>query len=82
MDGTTSLFAALDVAAGQVIGKCRRRHRSTEFVRFLQQIDDSVPSGLDVHLILDNLHKPPAAPLVLTASALPRSLHTDVQLVA
>jgi putative transposase len=62
-NGTTSLFAALDVATGRVIGKCRRRHRSTEFVKFLQQIDDSVPAGLDVHVILDNLqtHKTPAA---------------------
>ncbi len=61
--GTTSLFAALDVATGRVVGKCRRRHRSTEFVKFLQQIDESVPAGLDVHVILDNLqtHKTPAA---------------------
>lgn len=62
-NGTTSLFAALDVATGRVIGKCRRRHRSTEFVKFLQQIDDSVPQDLEVHVILDNLstHKTPAA---------------------
>lgn len=62
-NGTTSLFAALDVATGRVIGQCRRRHRSTEFVKFLQQLDDSVPQGLDVHVILDNLstHKTPAA---------------------
>jgi transposase len=62
-NGTTSLFAALDVATGRVIGKCRRRHRSTEFVKFLQQIDDSVPPDLEVHVILDNLstHKTPQA---------------------
>lgn len=61
--GTTSLFAALDIATGRVIGKCRRRHRSSEFVQFLQQIDKSVPLELDVHVILDNLqtHKTPAA---------------------
>jgi transposase len=61
--GTTSLFAALDVATGRVIGKCRRRHRSTEFVKFLQQIDEGVPADLEVHVILDNLqtHKTPAA---------------------
>jgi transposase len=61
--GTTSLFAALDVATGRVIGKCRQRHRSSEFVKFLQQIDESVPRDLDVHVILDNLqtHKTPAA---------------------
>ena len=62
-NGTTSLFAALDVSTGRVIGKCRRRHRSIEFVQFLQQIDDSVPANLDVHVVLDNLqtHKTPAA---------------------
>lgn len=61
--GTTSLFAALDVKTGRVIGQCRRRHRSTEFVKFLQQIDETVPPHLDVHVILDNLqtHKTPAA---------------------
>lgn len=52
--GTTSLFAALDVATGKVIGECHRRHRSQEFLRFLETIDGSVPADLDVHLILDN----------------------------
>lgn len=52
--GTTSLFAALDVATGKVIGECHRRHRSQEFLRFLETIDATVPGGLDVHLILDN----------------------------
>ena len=51
--GTTSLFAALDAATGAVIGKCYRRHRTTEFRRFLDEIDGSVPIELDVHLILD-----------------------------
>lgn len=62
-NGTTSLFAALDVATGHVIGKCRRRHRSAEFVKFLDQIDESVPQDLEVHVILDNLstHKTPQA---------------------
>lgn len=60
--GTTSLFAALDVATGRVIGKCFRRHRAKEFLRFLTEIDDAVPSHLDVHLVLDNYatHKTPA----------------------
>lgn len=60
--GTTTLFAALDAKTGEVIGKCFRRHRATEFVRFLRVIDESVPSDLDVHLILDNYstHKTPA----------------------
>lgn len=50
----TSLFAALDVATGRVIGECHRRHRSQEFQRFLETIDEAVPADLDVHLILDN----------------------------
>ena len=52
--GTTSLFAALNVTTGKVIGECHRRHRSTEFRTFLDTIDRTVPPGLDVHLILDN----------------------------
>ena len=52
--GTTSLFAALDVATGKVIGECHRRHRSQEFVQFLKTIDANVPPALDIHLILDN----------------------------
>ncbi len=59
--GTTTLFAALDVATGRVIGKCFRQHRAKEFLRFLREIDSNVPSELDVHLILDNYatHKTP-----------------------
>jgi transposase len=52
--GTTSLFAALDVATGQVIGQCHRRHRAIEFRKFLDTIDAAVPLNLDVHLVLDN----------------------------
>ena len=52
--GTTSLFAALNVKTGEVIGKCQRRHRAVEFRKFLDQIDAAVPPELDVHLILDN----------------------------
>jgi len=52
--GTTSLFAALDVQAGTVIGKCFPRHRAAEFRRFLDEIDANVPSDQDVHLVLDN----------------------------
>jgi transposase len=60
--GTTSLFAALDVASGRVIGQLHRRHRSIEFRKFLETIDASVPSSLEVHLILDNYgtHKTPS----------------------
>src|SRR5450759_382412 len=52
--GTTSLFAALDIATGQVIGECHRRHRSVEFRAFLDTIEASVPPELEVHVILDN----------------------------
>jgi transposase len=59
--GTTSLFAALDVASGKVIGECHRRHRSIEFRRFLDTIDAAVPTELEVHIVLDNYgtHKTP-----------------------
>lgn len=59
--GTTSLFAALDVATGRVIGKTFRRHRSIEFRKFLDEIERQVPPDLDVHLIMDNYatHKTP-----------------------
>ena len=52
--GTTTLFAALDVKSGKVIGECLPRHRAAEFIRFLKRIDRSVKKHLDVHLILDN----------------------------
>lgn len=52
--GTTTLFAALDVASGLVIGECLPRHRAKEFLRFLRRIDRAVHRDLDVHLILDN----------------------------
>ena len=52
--GTTSLFAALDVATGRVIGEWHRRHRGHEFLQFLNTIDAQVPANLDIHLILDN----------------------------
>lgn len=60
--GTTTLFAALDVATGEVIGRLHRRHRSTEFLKFLRTIDANVPSDLDIHLVMDNYgtHKTPA----------------------
>jgi transposase len=59
--GTTSLFAALDVATGHVIGECHRRHRAVEFRAFLDRIETAVPPDLDVHVILDNVstHKTP-----------------------
>jgi hypothetical protein len=53
-NGTTTLFAALDVLTGSVIGQCLPRHRHGEFLKFLKTIDREVPAGLNVHLILDN----------------------------
>jgi transposase len=53
-NGTTTLFAALDVLTGKVIGQCLPRHRHEEFLKFLKTIDAEVPRGLQVHLILDN----------------------------
>jgi transposase len=61
--GTTSLFAALDVKTGTVIGEFHRRHRSVEFRKFLDTIDQAVPSDLDVHLILDNYGTHKTAPV-------------------
>ena len=52
--GTTTLFAALDIATGRVLTKCKRRHRHQEFLQFLRHIDASVPKKLDVHLVVDN----------------------------
>jgi transposase len=59
--GTTSLFAALDIATGRVIGKCYPRHRAAEFRKFLDEIEANVPRDLDVHLVMDNYatHKTP-----------------------
>lgn len=62
--GTTSLFAALDVATGRVIGQCQRRHRHQEFLKFLRHLDKTLPKqpGREIHLIMDNYatHKTPA----------------------
>jgi transposase len=67
--GTTTLFAALNVLEGTVIGECRPRHRHQEFLLFLQRIDETVDSELDVHLVLDNYgtHKHPAVKKWLAA---------------
>jgi transposase len=59
--GTTTLFAALDVLTGKVIGSCLPKHRHQEFLKFLRTVDRQVPKGLDIHMILDNYatHKHP-----------------------
>ena len=53
-NGTTTLFAALNMADGRVIGACMPRHRHQEWLVFLRQVDKQTPQGLDLHLILDN----------------------------
>ena len=67
--GTSSLYAALDVTTGKVIGALHSRHRATEFLAFLKTIDAAVPAALDVHLVLDNAstHKTPAVQRWLAA---------------
>jgi transposase len=66
--GTSSLYAALDLTTGKVIGALHSRHRATEFLAFLRKIDAEVPDDLDVHLVLDNAstHKTPAVKRWLT----------------
>jgi transposase len=67
--GTSSLYAALDLATGKVIGRLHSRHRAIEFKQFLQTLDREVPAELDVHVVLDNssTHKTPAIQKWLTA---------------
>ena len=52
--GTTTLFAALDMATGKVIGKTYRKHRHQEVLRFLREVDKAVPKGQEIHIVLDN----------------------------
>jgi len=60
-NGTTTLFAALDVLDGKMIGRCMQRHRHQEFIRFLNAIEAEIPVGKIIHVILDNYgpHKHP-----------------------
>ena len=83
--GTLDLFAALDVKAGTVIGACARRHRSIEFRTFLDRVEHSVPPGLEVHLVLDNLktHKTRLIhDWLVKRPPLPPAFHTDLGLLA
>ncbi|MDD5233726.1 MAG: IS630 family transposase [Syntrophales bacterium] len=59
--GTTTLYAALNIATGQVLTACKRRHRHQEYLEFLKGVDANVPAGLDIHLVVDNYatHKHP-----------------------
>ena len=82
--GTTSLFAALDVATGRVIGKCYRRHRAREFLDFLKEIDRRVPDELDIHVVMDNYRHPQdggSQSLAGTAATLACPLYADFGVV-
>ena len=67
--GTTTLFAALDIATGQVITRCKSRHRHQEYLSFLKHVDANVPQDLDIHLVVDNYsaHKHPTVKRWLAA---------------
>ena len=71
--GTTSLFAALDIATGRVIGRCYQRHRAVEFRNFLAQVEQAVPADLDIHLVLDNYATHKAPPVKTWLARHPRS---------
>jgi transposase len=67
-NGTTTLFAALDVLAGRVVGQCYERHRHQEFVKFLRRLDQEFPGDVPLHLVVDNYgtHTHPAVHTWLT----------------
>jgi hypothetical protein len=82
--GTSSLYAALDITTGRVIGSLHSRHRAIEFKKFLQTIDREVPSELDVHVVLDNssTHKTRRSRGGWPHTPLSGALHADLVLVA
>ena len=84
-NGTTTLFAALNLLDGTVIAECMKRHRHQEFLRFLKRLDQEIPPELELHLVLDNYqtHKHPGRPALAPAQeALPLPLHSDVFVLA
>src|SRR5271166_5410240 len=70
--GITTLFAALDVATGEITGSIHRRHRAAEFKKFLIKLDNQVPADLDVHLICDNYATHKSPPIAKWSAAHPR----------
>ena len=83
--GTTTLFAALNVLEGTVIGRCMQRHRHEEFIRFLNTVERAVPAGRIIEAVVDNYatHKHPKGEgLARAASALDVPLHADIWLLA
>jgi transposase len=82
--GTTSLFAALDVKAGTVIGQCMPRHRAQEFRRFLDTVEKNVPRDLDIHVVMDNASSHKTKLIRDWFARRPRwhMLHADLRLLA
>ncbi len=78
--GTTTLFAALDVATGMAMGQCRPRHRHQEWRKFPRRIDAETPKHRDPHLIVDNqaTQTPQGPGVAAAASARPHALHPDL----
>ena len=84
-NGTTSLFAALDVKAGTIIGKCMARHWATEFRKFLDEVERNVPTDLDIHVIMDkwlrHAQNKVDPQLVRQAPTLARALHANISVM-
>ena len=83
--GTTTLFAALDIATGKVVARCHKRHRHQEWLSFLRVIDRETPAELDVHIVCDKLRHPQAHErprLARQEEAVPHALHADLRLLA
>jgi len=82
--GTTTLFAALSVLDGTVIGRCMQRHRHVEFIRFLNTVERAVAADKSIHVVLDNYatHKHPKVLTWLAPSALDLSFHPDLGVLA
>lgn len=81
---TTSLFAALDIATGEVSGRLKRRHRSSEFLAFLKEVDANAPQDLAVHLVMDNYatHKTDKVKEWLAAPPLRSAFHANICFMA
>ena len=88
--GTTTLFAALDVASGEVMTQCKSRHRHQECLQFLRHIEANVPADLEIHLVVDNNSSSTTTPPIgmsrssdgWPAAPVSRSLHSYVCFVA
>jgi hypothetical protein len=81
--GITTLFAALNILEGKILGRCMQRHRHQEFIRFLNAVEADIPAGKTVHVVLDNYATPPkGSRLARTASALRLPFHPNLGFLA